>query len=198
MRGKSLESNSFFIRKFYLIVILLSFALAVGTFVFFATEKKVYVSRGKFSYYFSTNSGEMSNLPFISDTMTKSISDSIQTRVFLEKLYTSANITFEDRYATKPEKFIKTNSIEGSSIIQVNIYSESKETLSRLNQRFYSALESSSLLSGMIPKPYINIVDPLFIDQSPTYPKPIEYSALVFIGSLLVGIMFLYIFSNEN
>lgn len=193
-----MESNSFLIRKFYLIVILLAFALAVGTYVFFATEKNVYVTRGKFSYYFTTSSSPTNDLPFISDPMTKSISDSIQTRSFLEKLYKSANLNFTDKIAGNPNKYIKTTVIEGSSVIQVSIYSQSKETLSRLSQRFYTVLEGSSLIAGTVPGPKINIVDPLFTDSNPTYPKPLEYSALVFIGSLLVGIMFLYIFSNEN
>ena len=193
-----MESNTFFIRKFYLIVILLSFALAVGTYVFFATENKIFVTRGKFSYYFTTSKTPTNDLPFISDTMTKSISDSIQTRSFLEKLYNTANVKFSDKIASNPGKYIKTTVVEGSSVIQVSIFSENKETLSRLNQKFYKVLENSSLISGTVPRPYINIVDPLYTEKNPSYPKPLEYSALVFIGSLLVGVMFLYIFSNEN
>ncbi len=193
-----MEKDSFIIKKYYLIVILLSFALAVGTFVFFATEKNVYVSRGKFSYYFSSSSNPTNDLPFVSDAMTKSISDSIQTRAFLEKLYNASNITVSSKISSNPTKYIKTSVIEGSSVIQVSIFSENKETLSRLSQKFYTVLNSSSLISGMVPKPNINIVDPLYTNENPTYPKPLEYAGLVFIGSLLVGIMFLYIFSNEN
>jgi hypothetical protein len=130
--------------------------------------------------------------------MTKSISDSIQTRVFLEQLYKASGAEFKPGIARNPLRYIKTGVVEDSSVIQVNLYSESKETLSRLSLKFYNVLDNSSLIAGISPKPAVNIVEPLFIEEKPSYPKPLEYSALVFIGSLLVGIMFLYIFSNEN
>lgn len=193
-----MESNSFLIKRFYLVVILIAFALAVGTYVYFATERKSYVARGKFNYYFKTSESPTNDLPFVSDAMTQSISDSIQTRAFLEKLYDASNIKFTSQLANNPSKYIKTNIIEDSGTIQVNIFSDSKDTLARLAQKFYSVLETSSVISGIDPKPKINIVDPLYINEKSVYPKPLEYSALVFIGSLLVGIMFLYIFSNEN
>jgi len=59
-------------------------------------------------------------------------------------------------------------------------------------------LDSSPVIVGTSPRPNINIVDAVYTDQKPSYPKPFEYAGLVFIGSLLVGIMFLYIFSNNE
>jgi len=193
-----LEGNHFSIRKYYLIVILVAFALGVGTYVYFVTDNSVYTARGKFSYYFKTSESSTNNLPFTSDAMTKSISDSIQTRAFLEQMYKSASVEFTSNLANNPTKYIKSTVVEDSSVIQVSIFSENKETLSQLSRKFFTVLEGSAIISGTAPKPTINIVDPLFTDLKAVYPKPLEYSAIVFIGSLLIGIMFLYIFSNEN
>lgn len=190
--------NGFKLKKFYLTVILAAFALAVGSYVYFATEPNVYVSRGKFSYYLSTSSNPTNNLPYTSETFSKSIADSIQTRLFIDKLYKAANIEVATERLQKPSDFIRAEVITGSNNIQVDLYSRSKDSLSKLNQKFVTVLNDSPIIAGTVPQPNINIVEPLYINKNPAYPKPLEYAGLVFIGSLLAGMMFIYIFSNEN
>ena len=189
--------NKISLRNSYVGVFLIAFALAVGTYIYFATDQKIYVSRGKFSYYF-TSASPTDNLPFTSEAMTKSIADSIQTRTFLEDLYQAAGIQISEQISKNPDKYIKTSIIENSSVIQVSIFNPSQDTLNRLGQQFYKVLEKSPMISGTNPPPKINIIDSLYISKDPAYPKPLEYSALAFIGPLLVAIMLLYIFYNEN
>lgn len=190
--------NSNSLKKFYLAVILIAFALAVGVYVYFATETPMYAARGKFTYYFNTSTGLSSNTPFVSDTITKAIADSVQTRSFLTKLYQEANVSLSATQANKPNEYITSNVVTGSSVIQVNIFSTSKDTLGKLSLKFLSVLNESPIVSQTVPQPTISITEPLYTDPTPAYPKPLEYAGLVFIGSLLVGIMFLYIFTNNE
>jgi capsular polysaccharide biosynthesis protein len=186
------------LKKLYLVIILVAFALAVAAYVIFATEPNVYASKGKFSYYLSTTSNPTNNLPYTSEVFSKSIADSIQTRLFIERLYKAANIDISSERLQKPSDFISTSVVTGSNIIQVTLFNKSKDNLSKLNQKFVTVLNESALISGTVPRPFINIVDPLYIEQKAAYPRPLQYSALVFIGSLLVGIMIIYIFTNEG
>ena len=187
------------LKKLYLAVVLVSFALAVGVYVYFATETPVYAARGKFSYYINTSSNQSNNMPYVSDTMTKAIADSVQTRSFLSKLYQEANIKFSSSQANKPNEYITSSVVTGSNVIQVNMFSTSKDTLGKLSLKFLPVLNESSIISQTVPRPTISITEPLYTTPVQAYPKPLEYAGLVLIGSLLVGIMFLYIFSsNEN
>lgn len=190
--------NNFTLKKFYLAVILIAFALAVGVFVFYATETPIYAARGKLSYFFNVSSPQSNNIPYTSDTFTKSISDSIQTRAFLTSLYQEANIKLPTDKTSKPSEFVTSSVVSGSNVIQVNIYSTNKDNLGKLSMKFITALNKLPIITQTVPPPTISITEPLYTDPNPSFPKPLEYAGLVFIGSLLVGIMFLYIFSNND
>lgn len=191
-------NTGYSLKKFYLAIFLISFALSVSVYVYFATETPVYAARGKFSYFFNTSTNTTITAPFTSDPFTKSISDSIQTRSFLAKLYQAAGVKFDSAQAEKPSKFISSSVVVGSNVVQVTIFSTNKEDLSKLSLKFVSVLNDSSIISETVPKPNINITEPIYTDPDPTYPKPFEYAGLTLIGTLLVGIMFFYIFSNDQ
>lgn len=186
------------LRKFYFASFFISLLASVLVFVFYSTEKPTYKATGKFTYFYETGAIPSQNPPFTSDVITKSIAESLSSRSLVDALYASAQLKVPQSYKDNPSRAIRARVLTGSSVIAVELYSRDADALNKLGQVFFSVLDRSSVMTNRTPKPIISIIDPFYTETKSTYPKPFEYAAITFIGSLLVSLMFLYIFSSNE
>ena len=186
------------LKKYYFVVAIAALVAGGATYIVFSFQPPVYKATGKFSYYYPTSiSGSTENLPYTTETLTKSIAESIKTRSFVEELLFAANVKFDNDVIDQPEKVIEAKVISGSNIIQADVTNSDMNALKRISEKFFETLEKSTLVSDSGPKPQIRVVEPMYTSSDPSYPKPLEYAMLAAAAVLLIGLMTIYVFSTE-
>jgi len=161
----------------------------------------MYRAVGRFTYYYPTQqTPNTSNIPFTSEILTKSIAESVKTREFLENLFVSTeNVSYDPEILEEPGKVIQAKMIAGSNIIDVSVVLNDLQALKIISENYFEVLKTTPLVKTDGPSPVIQVLDPMFIESEPYYPKPLQYAALTFAGVILVGMMMVYVFaSTEN
>lgn len=161
----------------------------------------MYRAVGRFSYFYPSKvNGSLNNLPYTSELLTKSIAESVKTREFLENLFISAgDVSYDTEILEKPSKAIQAKVVPGSNVIDVSVTLNDLQALKAVSKTYFSVLEKTPLVETDGPKPQIQILDPMFIEKDPYYPKPLQYAAFAFAGVILIGTMIVYVFaSTEN
>jgi len=189
------------LKSLYIGIILLAVIASVGTFIVFQYQPKMYRAVGRFTYYYPTKpEPTTSNIPFTSEILTKSIAESIKTREFLESLFVlTDNVSYDPEILEEPGKVVQAKMVSGSNIIDVSVVLNDLQALKIISENYFEVLKTTPLVKTDGPSPVIQVLDPMFIESSPYYPKPLQYAALTFAGVILVGMMIVYVFaSTEN
>lgn len=181
------------------IVVLAALLLGEGCFVYFNSQKPIFRAIGKFSYYYpsSANNSKV-EVPYTSETLTKSLAESIKTRSFVEDLLTNANVDIGSDLGDKIDKVLQAKVLPGSNIIEVKVANEDKAALGRISDKFFDTVKASSFASDQGPKAEIKVVDPLYVDKEPYYPKPLAYALIAFATVLVIGFIVTDAFSSNE
>lgn len=185
----------------YVGILLLAIVASIATYIIFQYQPKMYRAVGRFTYYYPTQSGQSStNVPFTSEYLTKSIAESVKTREFLENLFASSkNLSYDPQIIEAPSKVLQAKVVSGSNVIDVSVVLADLQALKVISENYFEIVKSTPMMDAQGPKPEIEILDPMFIEREPYYPKPLQYALFAFAGVVLVGTMIIYVFaSSEN
>lgn len=189
------------LKGLYIGILLLAAIGSIATFVVFQSQPKMYRAVGRFTYYYpSKQDAGTSYIPFTSETFTKSIAESAKTREFLESLFiSSGDVSYDPSILEHPAKVIQAKVVSGSNVIDVSVVMNDLKALKTISDNYFNVLKNTPLIKTDGPSPVIQILDPMFIEGNPYYPRPLHYAALTFASIILVGMMIIYVFaSTEN
>ncbi len=181
-------------KKYYFYSILVALIVAALTYVYIGSKPVRYRSIGKFLLVNTNPDATLNKTPYADASVNKTITESIKTKFFIKKLYFDSGQQIDGESIISLSDFIEAEVIDESSIVSVNLYSEKKEDLEKINNVFFKSLQNSGLLSVGDTKIEFKIVEPFYTQSDPIALQPIKYSAIAFIAVLTIGMLLVYTF----
>lgn len=182
------------LKKYYLYSFFFAIIVAMATYFFLSLKPAIYKSSGKFSLLASAQSTTENKNPYADGILNKTVTESIKTRYFVQKLYADAGVKLIESEIINIGDIIDAKVIDDSNILEVNIFCKNKNDLEKINKVFFSTLKESGVLTAGKSENQLKIVEPFYTDENPVSPKPLKYSGIAFLAALLVGILLVYTF----
>lgn len=167
---------------------------AAITYFYVASKPVHYRSVGKFLLVNTNPDTTLNKTPYADSSVNKTITESIKTKFFIKKLYIDSGLKIDSDDINVLGEYIEAEVVDDSNIINVNLYSEKRENLDKVNLVFFKSLQNSGLLTVGDTRMEFKIVEPFYTQSDPIALQPIKYSAIAFIAVLTIGMLLVYTF----
>lgn len=180
-------------RLYYKLLISMALLISAGIYLFFNFQPSVYKSSGKFAVFYGTKA-ENSTAGLQTNTdLTKSISETVKSRFFLEKISQASKVEFNNKNLdSNIENIIKANVVTNSNIVNIEIYDQDPNNLEKINKVFLNQLNSSKIIADSGSQVTLQTIDPLYTSPDPVFPKPFTYAIAAFIAVVFAGLLIIY------
>lgn len=178
---------------YYYLILGIAVLISITIYVFLSFQPSVYKSSGKFAVFYSNNTESLTGGLQTNSDLTKSISETVKSRYFLEKISQSSNVKFDSKdLDNNIDNIIKTNVVTNSNIMTIEIYDKDVNDLNKINNVFLDQLNASKIITSSNSLITIQTIDPLYTSPNPTFPKPLTYALVAFVVVVVAGLLIVY------